>query len=44
LLDQNGNLVGVVSARLNALKLMLITQGDIAQNVNFAIKASIVAS
>ncbi len=44
LLDQNGNLVGVVSAKLNALKLMLVTQGDIAQNVNFAIKASIVAS
>jgi S1-C subfamily serine protease len=36
LLDQNGNLVGVVSAKLNALKLMLVTQGDIAQNVNFA--------
>ena len=44
LLDQNGNLVGVVSAKLNALKLMLVTQGDIAQNVNFAIKASIVMS
>ncbi len=44
LLDQNGNLVGVVSAKLNALKLMLATNGDIAQNVNFAIKASIVAS
>jgi S1-C subfamily serine protease len=44
LLDQNGNLVGVVSAKLNALKLMLVTQGDIAQNVNFAIKASIVVS
>ena len=44
LLDQNGNLVGVVSAKLNALKLMLATKGDIAQNVNFAIRASIVAS
>ena len=44
LLDQNGNLVGVVSAKLNALKLMLATNGDIPQNVNFAIKASIVAS
>jgi S1-C subfamily serine protease len=44
LLDQNGNVVGVVSAKLNALKLMLVTQGDIAQNVNLAIKASIVAS
>jgi S1-C subfamily serine protease len=44
LLDQNGNLVGVVSAKLNALKLMVATNGDIAQNVNFAIKSSIVAS
>jgi len=41
LLDQNGNLVGVVSAKLNALKLMLATNGDIPQNVNFAIKSSI---
>ncbi len=44
LLDQNGNLVGVVSAKLDALKVMLATNGDIAQNVNFALKASIVAS
>jgi S1-C subfamily serine protease len=44
LLDQSGNVVGVVSAKLNALKLMLATNGDIAQNVNFAIRASIVTS
>ncbi len=44
LLDQYGNLVGVVSAKLDALKLMLVTNGDIPQNVNFAIKASIVVS
>ena len=44
LLDQSGNLVGVVSAKLNALKLMLATNGDIPQNVNFAIKASIVTN
>ena len=44
LLDQSGNLVGVVSAKLNALKMMLATNGDIPQNVNFAIKASIVTS
>jgi S1-C subfamily serine protease len=44
LLDQNGNLVGIVSAKLNALRLMVATNGDIAQNVNFAIKSSIVAS
>ena len=44
LLDQYGNLIGVVSAKLNALKLMLVTDGDIPQNVNFAIRASIVTS
>jgi S1-C subfamily serine protease len=44
LLDQYGNVVGVVSTKLNALKLMLVTNGDIAQNVNFAIRASIVTS
>jgi serine protease Do len=44
LLDQNGNLVGVVSAKLNAIKLMVATNGDIARNVNFAVKSSIVAS
>ena len=44
LLDQSGNLVGVVSAKLNALKLMLANNGDIPQNVNFAIRASIVTS
>ena len=44
LLDQNGNLVGVVSAKLNALRVMVATNGDIPQNVNFAIKASIVTS
>jgi len=42
LLDQAGNVVGVVSAKINALKMMLATNGDIPQNVNFAIKASIV--
>jgi serine protease Do len=41
---QNGSLVGVVSAKLNALKLMVATNGDIAQNVNFAIKSSIATS
>ena len=44
LLDQNGNVVGVVSAKLNALRLMLATNGDIPQNVNFATRASIVTS
>jgi hypothetical protein len=44
LLDQNGNLVGVVTAKLNALNVMVATKGDIPQNVNFAIKASVVAN
>ena len=44
LLDQSGNLVGVVSAKLDALKMMVATNGDIPQNVNFAIKASIAAN
>jgi serine protease Do len=40
LLDQNGNLVGVVTAKLNALKF----KRDFPQNVNFAVKASIVVN
>jgi S1-C subfamily serine protease/uncharacterized protein len=44
LLDQHGNLVGVVSAKLNALNVMLQKEGDIPQNVNFAIKASVAAT
>jgi serine protease Do len=36
--------VGVVSAKLNALKTMLATNGDIPENVSFAIRASIVTS
>lgn len=43
LLDQNGDLVGVVSAKLNAVKVAM-QSGDLPQNVNFAVKASIVAS
>jgi S1-C subfamily serine protease len=43
LLDASGNLVGVVSAKLNALNVMVATQGDIPQNVNFAIKGSVAA-
>lgn len=40
LLDDKANVVGVVSAKLNALRIMLATDGDIPQNVNFALKAS----
>jgi S1-C subfamily serine protease/uncharacterized protein len=44
LLDRHGNVVGIVSAKLNALNIMLHTEGDIPQNVNFAIKASVAAN
>ncbi|MGH6794206.1 MAG: S1C family serine protease [Methylocella sp.] len=43
LLDQNGNLVGIVTAKLNALKIAAAS-GDLPQNVNFALKASTVAN
>lgn len=38
-LNRQGNLVGVVQSKLNALRLAQFT-GDIPQNVNFAVKAS----
>jgi len=41
LLDQHGNLAGVIVAKLNAAKIQNIT-GDIPQNVNFAIKDTII--
>lgn len=41
LIDLSGFVVGVISAKLDALKVAGVT-GDIPQNVNFAIKASIV--
>ncbi len=40
LLDQSGNLVGLVVAKLNALKVATVTE-DLAQNVNFAIKSAL---
>jgi serine protease Do len=43
LLDRTGTLVGVVVAKLNALEIASAT-GDIPQNVNFAIKASVATS
>lgn len=43
LLDLSGNVVGVVSAKLNAIK-MAVQSGDLPQNVNFAIKANALAS
>jgi serine protease Do len=44
LLDQHGNVVGIVSSKLNALKIMARTEGDIPQNVNFALKATVAAN
>ena len=41
LLDQSGNVIGVVTSKLNALKVAQLT-GDIPQNVNFAINQSVV--
>lgn len=43
LLDMGGNVVGVVAGKLNARRIMALT-GDLPQNVNFAIKASMAKS
>jgi S1-C subfamily serine protease len=43
LLDRNGTVVGIVVSKLNALSIASAT-GDIPQNVNFAIKASVAAA
>jgi tetratricopeptide (TPR) repeat protein len=40
LLDASGHLVGIVSAKLNAVRVARFT-GDIPENVNFAIKADV---
>ena len=40
LVDQYGNVVGIIVSKLNALKLASVTS-DLAQNVNFAIKTTI---
>lgn len=43
LLDRNGAVVGVVSSKINALRVAAAT-GDVPQNVNFAIKANVVSN
>lgn len=43
LLDQSGNVVGIVSARINALAVAEAT-GTLPENINFAIKSGIVRS
>ena len=41
LLDMAGNVVGIVTAKLNAIKTAQLT-GDLPQNVNFSINAAVV--
>ena len=41
LLDASGNVIGVVTAKLNALRIAKST-GDVPQNVNFAVKSSVI--
>jgi S1-C subfamily serine protease len=43
LIDQYGNVVGVIVSKLNALKVVQVTQ-DLPQNINFAIKSVIAAA
>ena len=40
LLDMGGNVIGVVVAKLNAARVAEMTDGDIPQNVNFAVKGT----
>ncbi len=39
LLDNSGNVIGIVVAKLNAARIAEMTDGDIPQNVNFAVKS-----
>lgn len=40
LLDGQGNVIGVVVSKLNAARVAQMTDGDIPQNVNFAVKGT----
>jgi S1-C subfamily serine protease len=40
LLDASGHLIGIVTSKLNAVRMARFT-GDIPQNVNFALKADV---
>ena len=40
LLDSQGNVIGVVVSKLNAMRIAQMTGGDIPQNVNFAVKGT----
>ena len=44
LLDDRGNVVGVVTSKLNSLKFAARNGGEVPQNVNFALKASLLTS
>jgi S1-C subfamily serine protease len=39
-IDMSGNLAGIVVSKLNAMKMVQVTQ-DVPQNINFAIKGSV---
>ena len=41
LFDERGNVIGIVVAKLNAARIAELTDGDIPQNVNFAVKGNI---
>lgn len=43
LLDLSGNVVGIVQAKFNAIRMASVTN-DIAENINFAIKSEIITS
>lgn len=43
LFDRNGAVIGIVSSKINALRMAAAT-GDVPQNVNFAIKANVVTN
>ncbi len=40
LLDAHGEVIGIVVAKLNAARVAELTDGDIPQNINFAVKAT----
>jgi hypothetical protein len=40
LLDQSGNVIGIVNSKLNSLKAASVL-GDVTQNINFAVKGSV---
>jgi serine protease Do len=42
-LDKSGHIVGVIVSKLNAVKIVQVKR-DLPQNVNFAVKSSIVAN